>query len=430
MASKEQIFGVLAGASGPMSRVELEDKVGEKYQRFQSQLDRWVKQEFLKDTGDHHYILTDTGREEALRKGEFKDIDEEPGLQEEREGTQESLATTEYQQFLRLGKRVGVVPNSLIKVTADHVWTGDFRDMEWVAQALMEMGIRQDERNRWFNGWRGLMKQPRPAHMPPEFSSSETKKSEEKKEGAGKRDYILSEGDNPTYAGDGLGDLDYKDALELSKIRATRGKSDGRPPTAGSMAEDVAKIFSAFKEVMGDRAVGKSYIVKPGPDGAGLVEEIEPGKPLLIPQPGGARPSPSYLVDNDGSVKELQPGQPVVIVKEAPKPIVTSGTHYLIDQRTGEVKEVAPGQPVVIIRESAPALSQSTPIQVTDKDGRPMVLDLSTFIKLEEHKEKQRQNEESHQVKMDIAKTFKDMLHKAGTALSHMVEEEEGKKEG
>ena len=54
-----------------------------------------------------------------------------------------------------------------------------------------------------------------------------------------------------------------------------------------------------------------------------------------------------------------------------------------------------------------------------------MVLDISTFFRLEEHREKQRRDEESHQVKMDIAKTFKDALNKAGKALANMGEKEE-----
>ena len=443
MATKEQIFGILSGASGPISRAELEEKVGESYRKFQTQLDRWMKQELVEDTGDKHYVLTDKGREDAL-KGEFQEIDDEidkepafaraqpekppqseqadkePGLAGADEPTQESLATTEYQQFLKLGKTTGVIPLSLIKMTADHVWTGDFRDIKWVAQAMVEMDIRQDLRGRWLNAWRGKMHKALPGDLPAEFFP-EGKKGTEKTEGAGKRDYILNEYDTPTYAGEGLGDLDYKDALELSKIRAGRGKGDGRAATAGSMADDVTKIFSAFKEVMGDRAAGKTYLVKPGVEGY-QVEELDPNKPMLIPQTQAAKPGPSYLLDSDGSMKELQPGQPTVIIKEAPKQI-SQASHYLINQSTGEMKEVAPGQPVIIIRESTPA-PQSTPIQVRDKDGNPMTLDLGTFIKLEEHRDKQRRDEESHETKMEIAKGFKDLLNKAGKALSHMVEEE------
>jgi len=105
-------------------------------------------------------------------------------------------------------------------------------------------------------------------------------------------------------------------------------------------------------------------------------------------------------------------------------PAASPSKQILYDKRTGEVTEVAPGQPVIIMRENA-AVSQATPIQVKDKDGNPMVLDLSTYIRLEEHKEKQRRDEDSHQVKMDIAKTFKEALNRAGKALANMGEGEE-----
>ena len=430
MASKEQIFGILAAASGAMSRAELEEKVGESYRRFQTQLDRWVKQELLEDTGDRHYALTDKGREESLQE-EIDSIPEPGGTGvtgESKEETQATAGTTEYQQFLRLGKYIGVIPMSLIKVTSDHVWNGgDYQDMKWVAQALQEMGIQRDLANRWFNAWRSHLKQPMPTDLPPEYLSPEARKSEEKveaakKDGAGKRDYILTEENIPVHVGDLQGDLDYKDAVALAQLRTARNRSDGHQASAGSMADEVAKIFGAFKEIMGEKATGKSFVVKPGADGY-QVEEVDPDKPMLIPQPGAAKPSPSYFVDNDGTVKEIQPGQPLVIMKESSKP-AQSGSQYLIDQKTGEMREVAPGQPIIIKTESAP-VSQSTPIQMKDKDGNPMILDLNTFIRLEDHKEKQRRDEDSHQVKMDIAKTFKDALNKAGKALSNMGEGDE-----
>ena len=429
MASKEQVLGILAGASGPMSRAEVEEKVGESFRSLQTQfVNRWMKTEHLiEDVGDQHYVLTDKGREEALKLGEFKEIDGEPGFADKPgsgtpEPTQESLATTEYQQFLRLGKLTGVVPLQLIKMTADHVWTGDFRDLKWVAQAMIEMDIRRDLRGRWLNAWRGKMHQPIPTDLPDEFYTTEGKKTEGKKEeGAGKKGYILSEDDVPINVGEGLGDLDYKDAVDLSKVRAAKRK-DTSPPGTSSAIDDVIKIVNLVKSTEGEKAAGKSYVVKPGDDGY-QVEEVDPSKPLIIPQPQAAKSGPSYYVGDDGVVKELVAGQPLVIVKEPSKP-AASGTNYLIDQK-GEVKEVTPGQPVVIIRESGQ--SQSTPIQVKDKDGNPMVLDLGTFIKLEEHRDKQRRDEESHETKMEIAKSFKDMLNKAGTALSNIVEGEEEK---
>jgi len=429
MASKQQVLGILAGASGPMSRAEVEEKVGESFRSLQTQfVNRWMKDEHLiEDVGDQHYVLTDKGREEALKLGEFKEIDEEPGFADKPGGgtpepTQESLATTEYQQFLRLGKLTGVVPLQLIKMTADHVWTGDFTDLKWVAQAMIEMDIRSALRKRWLNAWRGKMHQPIPTDLPDAFYTPEGKgPGEKREEGAGKKGYILSEDDVPINVGEGSGDLDYKDAVDLAKIRAARSKG-AAPAGTSSPVDDAKKIVNLVKAAEGDKATGKSYVVKPGEDGGVQVEEAESGKPILVPASPGAKPGPSYFVSDDGEVRELPAGQPVVIIKEPAKP-AAAGTQYLVDNRTGKVKEVTPGQPVVIIRESGQ--SQSTPIQVKDKDGNPMVLDLGTFIKLEEHRDKQRQDEESHETKMEIAKSFKDLLGKAGTALSHIVEGEE-----
>lgn len=419
MATQKQVLTALAPASGPMSRSDLEKEIGEPYSKFQTVLDRLTdpKKGLIEDVGAHHYVLTEKGREEALEETVFKDITGIP------KHSEESLATTEYQQFIRLGKLTGVVPLALIQQTADHVWEGgDFRDMKWVAQAMMEMDIRKDLRGRWLHSWRTKMHQPIPDNLPSDFAPDGVKKAEET--GGRKRDYILSEDDLPVQVGEGRGDLDYKDALELAKIRTVRRRDTTTAQSTasvGSLADQVTQIFRAFREAMGDRVEGKSYVVKPTAEGY-EVEEVEPGKPLLVPTPQPSRPSPSYYVEPDGSVKELNPGQPVVIIREPPRQISAS-PHYLIDKSTGEMKEVAPGQPVVIIKESAPAASQFTPIQVTDKDGNPIVLDLATYIKLDEHRDKQRQQEEGHQTRMDIAKSFKELLLKASIALGHMGEE-------
>jgi len=66
MASKQQVFRVLAKASGPLSREELADGVGESYRGFLTQLNHWVKDGLIEDTGDQHYLLTDKGREDQL----------------------------------------------------------------------------------------------------------------------------------------------------------------------------------------------------------------------------------------------------------------------------------------------------------------------------------------------------------------------------
>ncbi len=430
MAKKEDIFSVLSAASAPMSRTEIGDKVGEPYRKFQTQLDRWVKQELLSVDEEHNYTLTDKGREEAANgfAGEGQD-DMQTGISpDESEATQRTVGTTEYQQFYRLGENVGVVPKTLIKVTTEHVWNGgDYKNLNWVAQALQDMGIQRDLATRWFHSWSSHLKMPIPVDVPMDFKSPDVRKAQEKEESEKKqtdevRDYILDNEGMPVKVGPGLGYYTYKDAMELSKLKLARGESKNQPEKQVSSVEEVIKLYNAFKDMMGEKSAGKSYVVKQTEEGI-VVDEVDPGKPLVIPQNGGSKPSPSYLVDQNGEVKEITPGQPVVITRNNPVQASPS-VQYLVDQRTGTVQEVAAGQPIVVKMEAPPS-NTGTPIQVKDKDGNPMILDINTYIRLEEHKEKQRRDEESHEIRLDIAKGFKDLLKSAQVALMHMGDEDE-----
>jgi len=65
------------------------------------------------------------------------------------------------------------------------------------------------------------------------------------------------------------------------------------------------------------------------------------------------------------------------------------------------------------------------PTQITGLDGKPTVMDLTQVLDLRKFMTEERRAEEGHKTKMDIAKGFKDLLGKAGTAMSHTGEEEE-----
>ncbi len=458
--TKTQILGALAESSGPMTRAQLETKLGESYRNFQGSLDYYKdkKRGWIEEVADHTYILAEKGREELLKIREFKDIAAEPGLRRSDSGaaeskekpggdgkvdgaskgdekpadetSEESLGTTEYQHFLRLGKQTGVYPLVLIKQTADHIWDGgDYRDLKWVAQGLAEMGIRSDLFNRWFHSWRSYLKKAMPSDLSLEGynkgpgGDGRGEGQTDAKKPQGKRDYIIGEDDLPVKVGDGLGDLDYQDAIDLAKIRASRSKAAAPTNSIGTMADEITKIFHAFKETMGDRGEkveGKNFLVKPSADGY-VVEEVESGKPMIIP-PQQARASPSYLVKGDGTTVEIEPGKPVVILKDPPA-AAKPNVQYLVDSHSGKLTEVAAGQPIIIMKEPQPNTSMMTPIQVTDRDGKPMVLDLGTYIKLEEHKEKQKRDQDSHDTKMEIAKEFKDLLKKGANALGRMGDE-------
>jgi len=411
MPSQAEILNIVANEEKPLHRQRIAEKLGESsYRSFQTQLDRLARQGLLEATPDHEYSITESGKMKISEESEIT-----PEISEEK------LGTTEYQQFIRLGKMTGVSPPELIKQTADHVWSGgDYKDLEWVARAFQEMGIRQDLRGRWWHSWRSYLHQPIPTEVPAAISEVENKEKA-KKEGKEKRSYILDADDKPVYVGEGLGDLDYDNALELAKIRAGRRQvATGQPQSAGSLADEVSKIFGAFKEMVGEKTEGKSYIVRPSDEGY-QIEEAEPGRPMIISQPqDNHKPQPIYFVDQDGEVQEAPPGQPIVIKQAAPQS--PNGIQYLIDKQTGQVQQVQPGQPIVIQTQPQQQYPY-TPIQMSDKDGNPMVFDLSTYIRLEEFKDKRRRDEESHAPKQEIARSFNDLISKATSALGHMSEE-------
>ncbi|GAJ07277.1 unnamed protein product, partial [marine sediment metagenome] len=190
--------------------------------------------------------ILSAGRQFALVESPPAEDETPPG-----EATEESLKTTEYQQFVEMGKITGVVPLALIEQVATHIWRGgDYLDLDWVWKGLTEMGIRPDLARRWFHSWRSFLHQPIPSTLASEVGGTPRpggEKAATKTEaiGKGKRDYILGSNDTPINVGEGLGDLDYDDAVRLSTVRAAaqaRGGATvqaGQPGTPGSMADEV-----------------------------------------------------------------------------------------------------------------------------------------------------------------------------------------------
>jgi len=425
MATQAQLLTVLKEATGPMRQAEIGAKLGIKISSFSGQLRTLEKQKFVSCNEDGAFTITDAGSEELQKLlAIYAGVGNLP--------SEEELQATEQGQFIKLAKNIGITPESFIMVLAEHVWNGgDFRDLTWVAKALVEMNVRQELRERLHNAWRSYLHQPisqDAATILAAASKGEagTSTGTETKEG---RDFRLDKDDKPEYVGAGLGDLFYKDAVELAKVRAaSKGRVEAKGEGLGTMADEVVKIVNAVKTVTGNGGISKPYILIPTEDGVS-VQELDPSKPLVIPQLGREKQTGSTWVVDGDEVKEVKPGQPVIITKESAG-VATSGGNqvlakqYLIDQATGKVTEVTPGTPIIIQMTPQTGLSKETPIQLRDKDGNPIVLDISTFFKLEEHKQKMQHDDEVHDAKVEIAKGFKDLLNKAGKALTHMAEEE------
>jgi len=447
MATKEQILEILVGETGPTNQAMLSEKLGEPISSFTTQLGRMVQQGLLEKNEQKEYTVTEEGRSSALRAAEAAKAAGLGTGAETLEPTEESLKTTEYQQFLEMGRVTGVVPMALIAQVATHIWRGgDFRNLVWVWKGLTDMGIRSDLAQRWWHSWRSFLRQAVPEELAGVVSPPQTlaEKATAKGEaaGKGKRDYIIGPNDTPLYVGEGLGDLDYEDAVRLSTVRAAalaRGVPQGQPgqpTTPASMADEAIKIINAVKDTMGPQAKGKSYIVKPGEEGY-VVEEVEEGKPTLIATPGrgNTNPSPSFFVDSDGSIEELAPGKPLVIMKQPPPPSSPGKTFIVRQTAEGMVaEEFDVGKPIII---NAPAPSQGASLPpmlpfpvigddgqpVYDKDGKPVYANIEPMMKWMGFQSDQRRADERHQALMGLAKTVKENLGDGVTALKKAAEE-------
>jgi predicted transcriptional regulator len=420
MPSTEQILGVIANEEKPLHRNKIAEKLGEtSYRSFQTMLDRAVKNGLLKVSGEHEYSITEEGEDELKKKSEVTT-----------EISDESLGTTEYQKFISLGKTTGILPPELLKQTADHIWNGgDYRDLDWVAKGMKQMGVRQDLISRFWHSWRTYLQIPFPGELPEEIkgiSTSGDKNTKKDTKEKGIRAYIIDEDEQPIFVGEGNGNLDYQDAVDLARIRAARSRVAAGATSQSSMIEDITAMFSMFKEMMGlkgEKVEGKSYVVSPGENGM-QVQEIEQGKPLIISSPQGEKQSQNktLFVNNRGELVELEPGKPIIIQQQTPG-VNNPGVRYLIDKSTGQYEKIESDAPIII--QTTPIAQNNypySPIQMKDSEGNPMVLDLSTFIRLEEHRDKQKREDDSHQVKMDIAKSFKDLLTKFGNAVTNAGE--------
>ncbi len=139
------------------------------------------------------------------------------------------------------------------------------------------------------------------------------------------------------------------------------------------------------------------------------------------------------FLDSDGKLTEAPAGQPIIITKKEQAP---SKTYFLNENQ--ELVEQEAGKPIVI-KVQGPGSGSGMPAMlpfpvmgsdgqpVLDKEGKPVYANLEPMMKWMEFQNQQKREDESHKTKLEIATGFKDLLGKAGTALSHMAEEEEGK---
>ena len=427
MANKAEILAAISTSGSPVSPGEVAKLLHlESSAQLGPQIERLEKQGLIVRDENRNASLTDEGRAE---------IDRLQNLVPGSLPTEEEAGATEYQQFYNIGLTLGVDRN-LSGLTARHVWNGGkYDDLEWVWKGMKEMQIRPDLATRWFNSWRSQLGQGMPPQVAAQIAGrSSSEEPEDKGEKGEKGDrkgfsYIIDNG-WPVFVGEGLGDMIYGDAVRLCEVRAVRGRppaaAEGAaapPQTPGSLAEDMVKFLRAAQE-MGGGQKGKSYVVSENEEGGVEVKEIEGNEPVVVPAKAAPVGAPvNYLLRENGEVDVLEPGRPVVIRQEAPNPPPEREKTFFLDEK-GEVSELKPGQPVVIYRDRQVAGDNRPVIQMKSPDGSPFTLDLATFFHLEDHKAEMARKQESHEVKISVAKGVKDIVEKFGKAAARLEEDE------
>jgi DNA-binding MarR family transcriptional regulator len=447
MASNAQILSALVGKPNAMTCAEIAKELGLKANDVATPLKRMSEKEIplvtkIESADGDTWVITEAGKNTVSP------------------ATEESEGLTEWQQFNDIGIQIGVNRDQA-KLITDHVWTQDFTDMEWVVTGLAEQGLRRDIISRWANTWRGKqslpitprlkeimdkVKKDGDPSLPPVTNSNQSDGS------VRLRDYIIDANNNPLYVGEGLGDMEYADAIKLSTLRAAGAARSGSGGDAGnkqpkSDIDNAVALIQAINTLNGGGGAKKAVMMVPDGKGGFSMQEVDPGSTVIIPKtpeeekppvvPAGAW----YLDPNDNTMKQAAPGQPIVIYKQPP---VNAEGRQIPQQPTiiyhddGNYETVEPGRPIILRGGPAKKAASTEMFSIPNEDGSPgapISLDaldkwLDTKFKLEQHRQTIQHKEETHKMQMDIGKSLRDLATKGVRALGTMNGDEEDETTG
>ncbi|MBA7639508.1 hypothetical protein ES703_47166 [subsurface metagenome] len=325
------------------------------------------------------WLITEKGRDE-LRKGEIHPTMIDEGV-------------TPRQQFEAIGRRIGI-PEERIVLATDIVWSGEYNDIKWAWEALGQADIADDLRGVWVNAWRAKLHKA----IPPELETELTGAGKTAATEAGKgvtpskrgREYIIVD-DEPVRVGENLGDYSLQDAKDILAIRALKTRFAGAAQAGGAPASTPEKLSELLT------ALGP-YLNK-GSD-VDALKEILADKLALQRQE---------------------------ILSHIPQQGTPTQPKTLIEQLT-ELSTLGPVLKSILGIPETPANSNplsGIPVTVTGPDGKPAIMDFTQALDFRKFMAEEKRADESHQTKMEVAKSFKDFLVKAGTAAEHAAGAEE-----
>lgn len=208
------------------------------------------------------------------------------------------------------------------------------------------------------------------------------------------------------------GEYTYKDALLVSaSIKGKTGHFEDAVNLINAAKALTEGTKTSVEEKKREFYVDDDGIIHHDPEN-GEVTLSEARAISQSKRPQVSPPSTSFI-DSEGKVRQIEPGHPLVIEKTKP------GTSYFVNQ-AGELQEIKSGEPIVVRVESRPERT-STPIQLRDKDGNPMTLDIESLISFKKFESEERRAEESHRDKQEMAGVFKDFMSRVASAAQRMA---------
>ncbi len=382
MATIQQLLEVLNTKEAAVSTSELAKELGSSNETTLKQLKREKDKKTVDGSSEDGWVIIEAGKK-ALEQGIHPTMIDE--------------GVTPRQQFEAIGQRIGIKGDRIVLAT-DIVWSGDYNDIKWVWQALGQADIADDLRGVWVNAWRAKLHKAIPPELETELTGSKTVADEEGKgvtTSKRGREYIIVD-DEPVRVGENLGDYSLQDAKDILAIRALKSRFAGAAQAGAgpsSATEKVSELLTAMEP----------YINK-GSDVDALKEMLADKLALL-------RQEILSHIPQQGS-----PPQPKTFIEQLTEFIGVMG----------QVKEAGPTLKSILGISEAPANPLSgIPVTVTGPDGKPAIMDFSQALDFRKFMAEERRADEAHETRLEIAKGFKDMLGKAGTALSHMAEGEE-----
>ncbi|MDD4967308.1 hypothetical protein [Halothiobacillus sp.] len=447
MATKEKVLSVLNAQGGAISLKQLSSIIGEPQGNFFTQLQRMQKANppLVLQDDSKNWEITEVGRQ-SLQQAQ--DEDERPPDEVLRASDEPVAVISEYQKFMQLGRQSGISNQPLLKATCDHVWAGDFHDLEWVHAALIQANISPDLANRWVAFWGSYLKKAIPPELEEKMTGSRVGRDGQVTEGKtfrSKMTHIIDQTTGlPLWVGEGQGDYTYDDAKDLSRqFLASRSRSvvaanSGPQPDSIDQALKIMEFVKAQKAEEGGGATPpRSYLIKMNPDGTSSVEEVDPGKPTVVQVGAAATPAQGSagLTSQVDQIMALVNALVSlgVVVKPGQNPALPPQKVIYLD-KDGKPIEAPPGQPIVIYRDSPAQTPAPAGIALPGANGEPgpvlNIAQLDAYFKIEDWRDRRRREEEAHQSRQDliksVSKAVPDVLKGAQDYLSSRKEAPNG----